>query len=198
MFEGQAFRLVGLLPPLDTMQDRLAAKPVRLDLLSDKINAVMEGNISDPLKGEGMDLKVRASVESVGEFFEIFANDIPALGSLEVTAMLRGDYATPRLEDIDLRLQRGEHIDLRVSGDVANVLTGEGSKLHISGQSDNLDVLSWLLFGQQDRLSLAQSGRAAREKQFTLFYFWSGCKGDNPGGPESAAWRCGGDFRCGA
>jgi uncharacterized protein involved in outer membrane biogenesis len=153
VFEGHKFSLDGLLPALDKIQDTTTAKPVRLDFASEKLNVVLEGSITDPLKGEGLDLKLRASAEGVDEFLEIFGDGIPTLGKLDATAMLRGDYETPRLEDIDLRLQRGEGVGLAVTGEVADVTTGEGARLQISGQSDNPAVLSWLLFKQQDRLS---------------------------------------------
>ncbi len=169
VFEEQAFRLVGLLPPLDTMQDTVKPKPIRLEFASEKINITLKGTFTDLLAGEGLDLDVQADVERLEEFFEIFGNDIPALGNLEVTALLRGDLAAPRLEDIDLRLQRGGRTDLTVSGDVANVITGEGARLRVSAQTDNLALLSWLLFRQQERLS-SISLKAVLEKRDSRYF----------------------------
>ena len=138
-FEGQAFTLDGSLPPLDKIPDTSTPKPIRLELVGEKINASLKGNISDPFTGKGLDLNLQASAQSVEQYFEFFGDGIPTLGKLEVTAMLRGDYKTPRLEDIDLHLRRGEQVGLAVSGEVANVKTGEGARLQISGQSDNPD-----------------------------------------------------------
>ena len=172
MFEGQAFRLVGLLPPLATMQDRSVSKPVRLDLASDNINATLEGTVTDPHKDEGLDFSVRANVKKVDPLLEILADDIPTLGSLEFSALLRGDITVPRLEDIDLRLQRDGRVELTVSGDVANAITGDGARLHLRGQTDNPQLLSWLLFRQQERLS-SISLNAQLEKKNSR-YFISG------------------------
>jgi len=152
MFEGHEFRLDGLLPALDTIQDSTTPRPVRLDFVSEKLTAGLEGSIANPLQGKGLDLEFRASAEGVDEFLEIFGDGIPTLGKLDATARLRGDYETPRLEDIDLSLQRGEGVSLAVTGEVADVTTGEGARLQISGKSDNPAVLSWLLFKEQDRL----------------------------------------------
>jgi len=153
MFEGHEFSFDGVLPPLDKIQDTTTPKPVRLEFVSEKLNASLEGSITNPLKGKGLDLKLQASAEGVDEFLEIFGDGIPTLGKLDATALLRGDYETPRLEDIDLRLQRGEGVSLAVTGEVADLTTGEGARLQIAGKSDNPAVLSWLLFKQQDRLS---------------------------------------------
>ncbi|MGB5443772.1 MAG: AsmA family protein, partial [Gammaproteobacteria bacterium] len=152
-FEGQAFTLDGSLPPLDKIPDTSTPKPIRLELVGEKINASLKGNINDPFTGKGLDLNLQASAQSVKQYFEFFGDGVPALGKLKVAAVLRGDYKTPRLEDIDLHLRRGEQVGLAVSGEVANARTGEGGRLQISVQSNNPEVLSWLLFKQQDRLS---------------------------------------------
>lgn len=158
MFKGHEFTFDGVLPALDKIQDTTTPKPVRLDFVSEKLNASLEGSIADPLKGRGLDLKLQVNAEGVDEFLEIFEIGIPTLGKLDATAMLRGSYETPRLEDIDLRLQTGEGVSLAVTGEVADVTTGEGARLQIAGKSDNPSRLGsyradGLLLGDKGKLS---------------------------------------------
>ena len=152
-FEGEKFRLDGTLPPLDTILADSTPKPVKIAFDSEKITASIEGRIADLANGKGMDLALKVRADGLHEYLEIFADGIPALGKLDATARLRGDYSAPRLDDIDLHIQRGDGVNLTVRGSVADIMTGEGADLQIAGQSNNPAVLSWALFKQQDRLS---------------------------------------------
>jgi len=163
-FEGQKFRLDGTLPPLDTILADSTPKPVKITFDSEKITASIEGSITDFANGKGMDLVLKAHADGLHEYLEIFADGIPALGKLDATARLRGDYSAPRLDDIDLHIQRGDEVNLTAKGSVADLTTGEGIDLQIAGQSNKPAVLSWALFKHQDRLSSVKLKLGLRQK----------------------------------
>lgn len=163
-FEGKDFKLDGTLPPLESIQAGGVPKPVKITFDSEKTTASLEGNIADLANGKGMDLALKISAQEMHKYLEIFADGIPALGKLDATATLRGDYSAPRLDDIDLHMQRGDGVNFTARGSIADITTGEGSDLQIEGQSNNPAVLSWALFKHQDRLSSVKLKLGLRQK----------------------------------
>jgi hypothetical protein len=160
LFEGQPFELQGTSAPIAQFIERREPHPVQLEFSSAHINAELQGTIADPLNGRGLDLQIQADIPQVSDIIEIVRDDIPLLGSLKGALTVRGDYQAPRLEAIDLHLQRGGAVDLTVTGSVADVLGATGFDLQLDGHSSNPEVLSWLLFNKNDRMQAVQvSGR---------------------------------------
>jgi uncharacterized protein involved in outer membrane biogenesis len=159
LFEGQPFVLEGSSASIAQLLSQ-QPYPVQLQLSSGNINARVQGTIADPIKGRGLDLQLQADVPRVSDFIEILQDEIPLLGSLKGSLTVRGDYAAPSLEAIDLHLQRDGEVDLTVTGKVADALGASGLDLQLDGHSSHPEVLSWLLFRKHDRMqSLRVSGR---------------------------------------
>ena len=152
LFQGHAYQLSGTLPPVADMLEADRPHPVVIDFSSDNITARLDGRIANLLKGRGLDLGVELHAKDVQEILEIFADGIPPVGDMDFTARLRGDYDSPGLDAIDMRLHRGDEVAVTVKGSVDDIPTGKGLDLSISGQSSSPDVMSWLVFGKLDRL----------------------------------------------
>ena len=164
LFEGQPFVLQGTAAPLAQLVERRGPHALQLELSSAPVNARLQGTIADPVNGHGLDLRVQFDIPQVGDIIEILEDDIPQLGSLQGSLTVRGDYTAPRLEAIDLHLQRDTEVDLIIRGSVADALTGAGLDLQLDGQSSNPEVLSWLLFRKHDRMQRVQiSGRLQKD-----------------------------------
>lgn len=160
LFEGQAFVLNGSSASIAQFLEGREPHPVQLELSSAHINAALKGTITDPLNGRGLDLQLQADIPHISDLVEIVRDDIPPLGSLKGSLTVHGDYAAPRLDAIDLHLQREREVDLRVTGSVADVLGARGLDLQLDGHSGNPEVLSWLLFRKTDRMKTVRlSGR---------------------------------------
>jgi len=153
-FEGRPFELQGTTASLEQPVEQHEPHPVQLELNSAHINARLQGTIADPLHGRGLDLQIQADISQVKDIIEFVHDDIPLLGSLKASLNVKGDYAAPRLEAIDLRLQRGEEVDLTVTGSVADALGGTGLDLEVDGKSSSPELLSWLLFEKHDRMRM--------------------------------------------
>ena len=160
LFEGQPFELQGTSASISQFMKFREPHPVQLEISSARINARVQGTITDPLSGRGLDLQIQADIPRLMDIIEIVRDDIPPLGSLKGSLTLQGDYAAPRLEAIDLHMQRGDEVDLTVTGSVADVLTAKGLDLQLHGHSSNPQVLSWLLMKKHGRMQSARlSGR---------------------------------------
>ncbi|MCP4288495.1 MAG: AsmA family protein [Gammaproteobacteria bacterium] len=151
-FEGQPFELQGTSASLTQLVEQHQPHPVQLELNSAHINARLQGTIADPLNGRGLDLQIQADIPRVTDIIEFVHEDIPQLGGLKASLTVKGDYAAPRLEAIDLHVQRGEEVNLTVTGSVADVLGGTGLNLEVDGKASSPEVLSWLLFKKHDRM----------------------------------------------
>ena len=153
LFQGREYDVSGALPSLADMLERDAPCPVKVIFRSEYITASLDGHVADFVKGRGLDLKLELHARDVQEILEIFADGIPRIGDLDATARLVGDYDSPGLDEIDINLHRDDEVELKVRGKVANVITGKGLDLGISGHSSRPAVASWLLFGKLDRVS---------------------------------------------
>jgi len=152
ILEGREFSVTGKLPPMDQILADDTPKPVEVMVSGERMHAEINGSITDPVNGEGMDLKLELQVSEVHELLEMFGDDIPEVGELHASLSVRGDYEAPRLEAIDARFQREQEVGITLTGSVDNALTGKGMNLHLAGKSDKPTVTSWLLYKKLDRM----------------------------------------------
>lgn len=150
--EGRSLSIDGTFPPLAVALDHQSPKPVVITVEGERLHARLDGTITDPANGEGLDLEIEFQAPAVHELLEIFADGIPTVGELQASARLQGDYAVPRLVDIDAHLQREQEVELKLTGSVDDMLTGKGMNLHLAGHSNHPAVTSWLLFKQLDTM----------------------------------------------
>ena len=156
LFEGQPFVMEGTFDSLAELLETTDPKNVQLSLTGAQGTLLAAGTIADPINGLGLDLEIQANIEQLNDLVEIFWDEIPVLGTLQGSLRLQGDYSAPRLSDIDLHLAREPEARLTVTGSLADVFNGKGLDLQIDGQSSKTDVLSWLLFKQEDRMQSVQ------------------------------------------
>jgi len=169
LLDGRGFKINGTFPPLKQALDLQSPKPVVITVEGDRIHARLDGSITDPATGKGMDFELEYQATEMHELMELFGDDIPAVGELQATARLQGDYAVPRLTDIDAHMHRGEEVDINLTGSVDDILTGEGMNLHLVGHSDKPAVTSWLLFKKLDMMESISFDGVIQESS-GLFY----------------------------
>ena len=168
-FENESFRLRGTLPAIEEILDHDRPTHVELAITGEDGHLKIAGTITDFMNGKGMDLRIDVATPATRLLLEWLGDDIPEVGELHASALLRGNYDAPRLEDIDAHLQRGAEVDVHLRGSVEDIYSGAGLKLDIEGRSQQPDVASWLLFGKLDQLnSLAFKG--AIEERDGHFY----------------------------
>lgn len=167
--EGHAFTMEGRLPPIATIMQDDTEKPVHFSMQSGFGRILLDGTVRDPVNGDGLDIAVSADLEGIQQIAELFDDNIPVLGDLSASLRLVGSYASPGLEDIDIRLQRGESVRLAIRGEVRDPLNRDGIRLSLQGKSDNPQVTSWLLFRNQDRLANMMLNTDLRMEQGRVF-----------------------------
>lgn len=161
---GRPFEVNGRLDPLAELLDPQSAYGLSLELSSGSTNLRANGSVADPVRGEDVDLEVVLSDSALSGTIGLFDRSAPELGALSLHARITGDYKAPALQSVNLHMSRGEHVDLRITGAVDNLLTGQGMDLDIKGKSNDPAVLSWHLFDERDKIAaFAISGRLREE-----------------------------------
>ncbi|MGB7931512.1 MAG: AsmA family protein [Gammaproteobacteria bacterium] len=158
-FQNRPFSIEGRLDSLAQLIGAAAPYAVRLDITSGTLQAHLEGTIAKPLEGSGLDLQLGFTDPQLSRTLRLWNDSAPELGTVTAHMQLRGDYDRPRLEQISAHLQRPGELDLKVTGEIADLQPLDGVELRLDGRSSNPSVISWLLFDHRNRLkSLAGSG----------------------------------------
>ena len=163
-FEGESFKITGTLPSIGEVLDVDRPKPVALDITGNNGHVNIAGTIIDFVHGKGLELRLDIATPATRLVLEWLGDDIPEVGDLHASALLRGDYDAPRLEDIEANLQRGKEVNVTVSGSVDDIYSGAGMKLDVEGHSTQPNVTSWLLFGKLGQLKSLDFKGAIEER----------------------------------
>jgi hypothetical protein len=151
-FQKRQFSIKGRLDSLAQLTASEAPYAVQLDITSGTLKTHLEGMIAKPLEGTGLDLQLDLNDTQLSRTLRLWNERAPELGIVTARMQLRGDYDKPRLEHISVHLQRPGELDLKVSGEVADLPALDGVELRLDGRSSNPAVLSWLLFDHRNRL----------------------------------------------
>jgi len=170
LIEDRHFNINGRLDSLVQLIQAEQPYSVHLDITSGTLESHLEGLITRPLEGVGLDLSLTLTDPELSKTLGLWNDRAPALGAVSAQMRLRGDYDRPRLEQISARLRRPGELDLSVTGEIEDLLTMEQLELRVSGQSSNPAVTSWLLFDQHNKLkTLAAEGTVrARGGQYRV------------------------------
>ena len=164
-YGGEKVEIRGTLPSTTDLLDQVRPKPVELEVKSENGHAHIVGTIIDPVNGEGLDLQLALVTRNTTRLLEILGDGIPDVGELQITAILRGNYESPRLVDINAQLKRGTEVAIHASGQVNDIYTGAGLNIHFDGHSEQPDVASWLLFGKLGQLKSLEFNGTIQEKK---------------------------------
>ena len=169
-FQNRPFSIEGRMDSLAQLVSAGAPYAVQLDITSGTLQAHLEGTIAKPLEGTGLDLQLGFTDPQLSQTLRLWNDRAPDLGTVTAQMQLRGDYDRPRLEQISAHVQRPGELDLKVTGEIADLSALEGVELRLDGRSSNPSVISWLLFDQRNRLeSLAGKGTIrARDGQYRI------------------------------
>jgi len=152
LVNGQPLSIDGSFGPLAELVDSKQPYSLKLDMSSGSLQLHLSGAIADPVLGEGLNIDLSFTDPSLSETLRLFDSKAPEIGSLRAQAHLGGSYAAPDLHDLELHLARGKAVNIRVTGKVDNLMTGQGLVLQVNGQSSDPDVLSWLVFDREDQV----------------------------------------------
>ncbi|MFV1972273.1 MAG: AsmA-like C-terminal region-containing protein, partial [Thiohalobacterales bacterium] len=152
LVNGQPLSIEGSFGALSDLIDSQQPYSLNLEVASGEMQLRLSGAIADPVRGEGVDLDLSFQDPSLSQVLRLFDKSVPKIGSIRAQAHLGGSYAAPRLDDLDLHLERGTEVALNITGKVNNLLTGEGLALQVDGKSSDPNLLSWLVFGKEDQI----------------------------------------------
>ncbi len=168
-YEDQPFQIRGTLPAIDELFDYTRPKPVEFVLTGTNSQLHISGTITDLMHGKGLELRLELATRDTKLLLEWLGDGIPEVGELQVTALLRGDYDRPRLDEIDANLQHGADMAISARGSVDDIYSGAGLVLHLKGQSKQPDVASWLLFGKLGQVNSLEFSGTVEEQDGRIY-----------------------------
>ncbi|UCC55130.1 MAG: AsmA family protein [Gammaproteobacteria bacterium] len=152
LVNGQPLSIDGSLGALSDLVGAGQPYSLNLEVASGPLQMRMFGAIADPVRGEGMDVNLEFTDPSLSKTLQLFDKKTPEIGSLRAQAHLSGSYAAPRLDNLEIHLERGKEVRLNITGKVGNLMTAEGLALQVDGRSSDPAVLSWLVFEKEDEV----------------------------------------------
>ncbi len=138
---GRPVQITGAYGSIEDALQAAEPYPIALTLQSTSVTLDVDGTIADLPAGQGADVAVTLHTPTIERVFQSLYPDVPVTGRAEAAARLVGDFDALAVEDIVVSLVDQAGQELRASGRVANLNTGEGIDLQVSGAlgSEGLD-----------------------------------------------------------
>ena len=138
---GRPVQITGAYGSIEDALQAAEPYPIALTLQSTSVTLDVDGTIADLPAGQGADVAVTLHTPTIERVFQSLYPDVPLTGRAEAAARLVGDLDALAVEDIVVSLVDQAGQELRASGRVANLNTGEGIDLQVSGAlgSEGLD-----------------------------------------------------------
>ena len=143
--KARAFTIEGTLGSLSQLRDTAQPYPIDLALFSNTLKSSLTGKIDGSVSDNVFELQLQISDPEFSQTLGMLYKDVPALGRLKLTASLRGDYDTPRLESIDISLQRKANFEMKLQGEIGNLAEMDKARFDVSLSAPDLEQLAILL-----------------------------------------------------
>lgn len=140
---GRPVQITGAYGSIQDALQAAAPYPIALTLQSTSVTLDVDGTIANLPAAEGADIVVTLNTPTVERVFETLNLDVPLTGRADAAARLVGDLEALAVEEIVVSLVDQAGQELRASGRVANLSTGEGIDLQVSGALGS-EGLDWL------------------------------------------------------
>jgi len=138
---GRPVQITGAYGSIEDALQFAEPYPIALTLQSTSVTLDVDGTIADLPAGQGADVAITLHTPTIERVFQSLYLDVPLTGRAEAAARLVGDLDALAVEDIVVSLVDQAGQELRASGRVANLNTGEGIDVQVSGAlgSEGLD-----------------------------------------------------------
>jgi uncharacterized protein involved in outer membrane biogenesis len=133
-FEGKPFRLSLVAGSLLQLRDPSDPYPIRVDARIGKTKGQVEGTMGDPVKMEGLDIRLDLSGQDLAELFPIFGIPLPKTPPYRLSGLLQRSGERWRFSEM-----KGGVGDSDLSGDLALDTGGERPKVTAELVSKRLD-----------------------------------------------------------
>jgi uncharacterized protein involved in outer membrane biogenesis len=139
-------RVSGTVGPLDLLQARGAPYPVALTLRQPGGTASLEGTLSRPLQGRGLDLALSLALSSPAATARALGLDVPDLPEIAATGRLRDREGAYVLDDLRLRVGRDE-----ITGTLAYAPAGPRPRVRATLNAETFDLAQYLSAAENPR-----------------------------------------------
>ncbi len=141
------FAIKGSLGSLADALDRTRPYPIDLSLNVSDFSFILSGTVDDPVEGEGLNIGVSVEEADLSNILKIAGVDIPELGRMNLAGTLIGSVEAPGISDFNVTISGGNELEFSAKGQVANLISGEGTDIVIFGLSSNRDIIRTLFPG---------------------------------------------------
>lgn len=129
---------------LGSLQKLLTEKqyPVDIKLSTPSFSASLQGEITDVLHANGLDLQFNLEV---ADLKKLIGPNFPDLIRVNGIGRLRGDLYQPEITGLDLTLIRDDRIKVTATGAIADILASSGINISFNGVIADPDLTALLL-----------------------------------------------------
>ena len=139
------FTIEGQLGSLADALKRTRPHPINLKLNVADLGLILSGTVDDLLEGEGLHIRVSAEGADLSNILKVVGVDIPELGHLNLHGTITGSVEAPGFSDFNMAISGGNKVEFSAKGSAANLISGDGTNIAISGSTSNRDVIRMLL-----------------------------------------------------
>jgi uncharacterized protein involved in outer membrane biogenesis len=146
--QGKAYKISSQLGALNQLIAAGGSFPIDATFQYYKTVISLKGSIIDPLgKGE-LQLDVEAKVPNVSAALATAGIDTSELGQASASAKLTGNFATPALQDLDVKITKGKSILVEAAGAIDNLHFLDEQSIKLKGfVTKDREFFNWLIPG---------------------------------------------------
>ncbi len=143
--ENTDFSIDGQLGSVSNALRHIRPYPVDLSLNVDDHAFRISGTIDDPVEGKGLNMHITVEEAELSNISNVLKVDVPRLGHLDLNARVIGDIDAPGISDFRMEISGEPNFEFSAKGEVANLLTGEGTDITISASTSDRELTTLLL-----------------------------------------------------
>lgn len=143
---NRSYRLTGALGSVQQLLSSGKAYPIDIRLDYQSASLSLEGTINRPLGAGDLALDLEAGAPDLSTVLKSHDVQAPKLGILKATARLGGSLSEPSVEQLDVKLSKGERFTLEASGAISNLFDMENDVIQVSGHiNKDKEFLNWAM-----------------------------------------------------
>ena len=143
--DSEKYLIDGQIGTLTKILDKTASYPVEIALKTANLDLKVSGTIDEYVEGEGLNIDVSVEEADLSNILKVVGVDIPELGHLNLHGTIIGSVEAPGFSDFNMAISGGNKVEFSAKGSAANLISGDGANIAISGSTSNRDVIRMLL-----------------------------------------------------
>jgi len=165
--QGGLFDLEGELGSISQLVATTRPYPVRVEGRLFEGQVEVRGQIAAPLKLEGVDLEMRASIDNLDALLREPGRNLPSVGPVAASGRLVDHDGALGLEDLEIGIS-DPALRAHLTGSIADVAAGTGVDLQLESSLDDMKLIDALAERQLPRLAPVEVSATLSDRDGSL------------------------------